>query len=178
MPVTAKLSRSFYEALGDDVANELVEWFNQVDATYRSELKALNELNFQRFDAKLDQRLAEFKTQIAQQLTQLEVRFEQRFGQLETKVEKRFVRLEAQLEKRLADQDAKLAKGLTDLDAKFEKRLTDLDAKWEARHAALQARVDVALANQSAILTRRMFAFWVGTVVPLAGLLVALHQLG
>jgi hypothetical protein len=27
------------EKLGDDVANELVEWFNLVDATYRLELK-------------------------------------------------------------------------------------------------------------------------------------------
>jgi len=37
MPVTAKLSRMFYERFGDDLTNELVEWFNQVDATYRSE---------------------------------------------------------------------------------------------------------------------------------------------
>jgi len=37
VPVTAKLSRKFYEKLGDDVANELVEWFNLVDATYRSD---------------------------------------------------------------------------------------------------------------------------------------------
>ncbi len=58
MPVTAKLSRKFYERLGDDVANELVEWFNQVDATYRGELRELNELNFTRFDAKLEQRTA------------------------------------------------------------------------------------------------------------------------
>ncbi len=35
MPVTARLSRKFYEKLGDDLANELVEWFNMVDATYR-----------------------------------------------------------------------------------------------------------------------------------------------
>ena len=41
MPVTAKLSRSFYEKLGEDVANELVEWFNQVDATYRTDLREL-----------------------------------------------------------------------------------------------------------------------------------------
>lgn len=33
MPVTAKLSRRFYERLGDDLANELVDWFNAVDAT-------------------------------------------------------------------------------------------------------------------------------------------------
>lgn len=64
MPVTAKLSRRFYEALGDDVANELVEWFNQVDATYRSDLRELNELNFARFDARLEQRLAELRAEL------------------------------------------------------------------------------------------------------------------
>ena len=54
MPVTAKLSKLFYERLGEQVANELVEWFNAVDATYRSDLRELNELNFARFEAKLD----------------------------------------------------------------------------------------------------------------------------
>ena len=29
MPVTAKLSRKFYEKFGDELTNELVEWFNQ-----------------------------------------------------------------------------------------------------------------------------------------------------
>src|SRR2546422_628961 len=32
----------------------LVDWFNRVDATYRTELRELNELNFGRFDAKLE----------------------------------------------------------------------------------------------------------------------------
>ena len=65
MPVTAKLSKKFYDTLGEDIANELVDWFNQVDATYRSELRDLNELNFARFDAKLEQRIAEVKADIA-----------------------------------------------------------------------------------------------------------------
>jgi len=52
--VTAKLSRKFYEKFGDELTNELVEWFNKVDATYRTELRELNELNFGRFDAKLE----------------------------------------------------------------------------------------------------------------------------
>jgi hypothetical protein len=43
------------------VANDLVEWFNAVDLTYRSDLRELNELNFARFDAKLEQRLAELR---------------------------------------------------------------------------------------------------------------------
>jgi len=51
--VTARLSRKFYERFGDDLTNELVEWFNQVDATYRSELREINELNWTRFEAKL-----------------------------------------------------------------------------------------------------------------------------
>ena len=59
MPVTAKLSQESYDTLGDKIANELANWFNQVDATYRSELKDLLEVHFSRFDAKLEQRLAE-----------------------------------------------------------------------------------------------------------------------
>ena len=59
VPVTARLSRRFYDALGDEVANELVEWFNAVDSTYRSDLERINELNFARFDAKVEQRFAE-----------------------------------------------------------------------------------------------------------------------
>lgn len=64
MPVTAKLSRHFYEQLGDDVANELVEWFNAVDATYRAELQALNELNWDRFRAELRGGIAELRAEL------------------------------------------------------------------------------------------------------------------
>ena len=64
MPVTARLSKRFYDRLGEDVANELVEWFNQVDATYKAELRELNELNFARFDAKLAQRIGELRADL------------------------------------------------------------------------------------------------------------------
>jgi hypothetical protein len=117
MPVTAKLSRKFYETLGDDVANELVEWFNLVDATYRTDLRELNELNFARLDAKLEQRIAELRSE-----------FRQALAGLETK-----------LERRLGEQDAKL-----------DRRITEL-IRW-------------------------MFVFWIGTVVPLAGLMVAFSR--
>ena len=74
MPVTAKLSRKFYETLGDEVANELVEWFNQVDATYRGDLRELNELNFARFDAKTEQRFAQSSWDTATTKSHLEGR--------------------------------------------------------------------------------------------------------
>ena len=61
MPVTARLSKRFYDVFGEEVTNELVDWFNAVDATYRADMRELNELNFARFDAKLEQRLAQVK---------------------------------------------------------------------------------------------------------------------
>ena len=64
MPVTARLSKRFYEVLGEDVTNELVDWFNAVDLTYRTDLRELNELNFARFDAKLEQRLVELRSEL------------------------------------------------------------------------------------------------------------------
>lgn len=36
-----------------------MDWLNAVDATYRSDLRELNELNYARFDAKLEPRLGE-----------------------------------------------------------------------------------------------------------------------
>lgn len=76
MPVTAKLSRHFYERLGDEATNELVTWFNSVDLEYRTELKTLNEHNFARFDAKLEQRLAEYDAKWERRFAAIEAKFE------------------------------------------------------------------------------------------------------
>ena len=65
MPVTAKLSRKFYERFGDDLTNELVEWFNQVDASYRSELRETNDLNWACFESRLAQGIAEVRADLA-----------------------------------------------------------------------------------------------------------------
>lgn len=84
-PVTARLSKRFYDRFGEEIANELVDWFNQVDATYRSDLKEINELNFARFDAKVEQRFAQFEVRFAQvevRFAQFEARMERRFGDL------------------------------------------------------------------------------------------------
>jgi len=81
MPVTAKLSQVFYDRLGEQVANELVDWFNAVDATYRGNLQELNELNFARFDAKVEQRLAELRADLRTELARLEATMERRFGE-------------------------------------------------------------------------------------------------
>ena len=110
MPVTAKLSRKFYDKLGDDVANELVEWFNAVDATYRGDLRELNELNFARFDARMEQRLAQSEARMEQRLAQSEARMEQRFAQVEAKMEQRLGQLETRLVTMIQESKADLMK--------------------------------------------------------------------
>jgi hypothetical protein len=147
MPVTAKLSRHFYETFGDEIANELVEWFNQVDSTYRADLRELNELNFARFDAKLEQRVAE-----------LDARFETR------------------LERRLAELETKLKRGLAVLETKLETRLAEFEAKSETRLAGVDAKIELRMNGLRAELIKWMFVFWIGTLAPLAGLVVALTR--
>jgi len=82
MPVTAKLSRKFYETFGDDIANELVEWFNAVDLTYRTQLRELNESNFMRFDARVGQRMAELEARMVDRFTALEARIDREIASL------------------------------------------------------------------------------------------------
>ena len=86
MPVTAKLSQKFYEKFGDDLTNELVDWLNQVDTTYRSNFRELNELNFARFEAKLEQRAAQLDSKIDRRTAQLEAKLDQRTAELRAEV--------------------------------------------------------------------------------------------
>jgi hypothetical protein len=79
MPVTARLSQAFYDRFGEQVTNELVEWFNQVDLTYRTDLRTLNDTNFARFEALLDARFA-----------QADARLERRLGEWDSRIELRF----------------------------------------------------------------------------------------
>ena len=97
MPVTAKLSRKFYEKFGDEVTNELVEWFNLVDATYRSDLRELNELNYARFEAKLEQRIAELRAEMQAGFARVDGRMDAGFA----RVDQRLAEFETRLTKRL-----------------------------------------------------------------------------
>jgi hypothetical protein len=71
----AKLSEQFYQRFGHDLVEELVAWLNEMDSGYRNDLRELNELNFLRSDAKLEQQVAElrseFRTALADQRAEL-----------------------------------------------------------------------------------------------------------
>ena len=66
-----------------------LDWFNMVDATYRSELRELNELNYARFDAKLEQRIAELRAEMQVGFATLSSAVDSRLAQLETRLTKR-----------------------------------------------------------------------------------------
>lgn len=51
------------------------------------------------------------------------------------------------------------------------------EARLEKGLAEVRSEIEVRLANQRADLVRWMFMFWVGTIVPLAGLVIALIKL-
>lgn len=79
--------------------------------------------------------------------------------------------------------DARLGKGLSEVRSELDKGLSGVRAELDmglahARsdlHAGL-AGVRAELADQRADLIKWMFIFWAGTVVPLAGLLIALTR--
>lgn len=99
MPVTAKLSKLFYDRLGEEIAQELVDWFNSAD--YSGNWRQLNELTLARFDAKLELRMAHLDARIEQRFSALDAKVEQRIGILETNLRAAIARLEARIETRL-----------------------------------------------------------------------------
>ena len=118
MPVTAKLSQAFYDRLGHQVADEMVEWFNQVDLSYRHDLRELNELNFARFDAKMEQRLADFRADLSERMSQLATSLNERMSQLEVRLGEQMAQLEVRLNERMSQ-----------LEVRFERRLGE-QSRW------------------------------------------------
>lgn len=158
MPVTAKLSRAFYEKFGDDVANDMVDWFNAVDLTYRTELRELNELNFARFDAKVGERLAELRSSIE---ATLRAEMDRRFGTSRAEVDGRFTTLQAQMDDRFAT-----------LHTEMDERFTTLRAELDQRFAKVDQRFEVVLdkiRDAKTSMVKWMFGFWIGTALVILG---------
>jgi hypothetical protein len=151
MPVTAKLSKLFYDRLGEEIATELVNWFNDVDATYRADLRELNELNFARFDAKLEQRTAELDARVDQRTSELDAKIELRAAELRADIG----RLEAKLEQRLAQFGADVQREIHGVETRLGSRIDRLEVTLERR-----------LAEQ----TRWLFGAWAALLIPIIGL--------
>ena len=103
MPVTAKLSKAFYKKLGHGVTDKLVDYLNDVDAAYRKDLRDLNELNFARFDAKLEQRIAELRSTLREELVELRATLRENIAGLRTELKEESADLRTELKGEVAD---------------------------------------------------------------------------
>lgn len=159
MPVTAKLSKLFYDRLGEQITNELVDWFNQVDATYRSDLRELNELNFVRFDAKLEQRVAELQ------------------ANLDVKLDRVAAESTAKIDRVAAELNAKIDRVAAGLNATIDRVAAALNAKMDGVAAELNAKIDLVAAETREVLerglkeqSRWLFVAWASLLIPIIGL--------
>ena len=140
MPITAKFSKAFYDKLGHEIADEMVNWFNQADTVYRTQLRELNDLNYARFEAKLEQ---------------FDAKMDQRFAEQDGKWERRFGELDAKWERRFGESDTKWERRLGDLSAKVDK----LAAIVEAQPHAIQASIQ-----------KWMIVLWATTILAIVGI--------
>lgn len=144
MPVTIKLSQQFYDKLGDEVTNELVNVLNTVDSSYRTELKEINELNFTRFDGRLNQRMAKLENRMSQRMNELENRVNQRISEVE----------------------AKLTMQMTDLESRMTQRMSRL----ELSVSQFEVSITKQLAQYQDRMFRWMLIVWAPTAIATAGL--------
>jgi len=158
VPVTAKLSRKFYDTLGDEVANELVDWLNAVDLSYRSEFRDLFETHFGRFEARL-----------AQQTAELRAEFGARMAALEARLVRQGTELRSEFDAKLGTFDGKLGS----LETRLARQIAELRADVEVK----LAEVRTELSSRETRLVRWMFGFWIGTVFTIVGAAIALQRL-
>jgi len=144
VPVTARLSGKFYERFGDDIANELVEWFNAVDSTYQTQLKEVNDLNWARMQARFDA------------------------------FDARMDAIEARISGRMDDFEARINGRMDAFEAHISGRMDAFEAHISGRMDAFEAHIDARLQKFRSEMLLWMFAFWSATVIPIIGVMLAL----
>ena len=162
MPITVKLSERFYEKFGHDVVGELVDWFNQMDVAYRTDLREMNELNFARFDAKLEQRLAELKADLRQEIAALRTEALTALAALRTEVLTALAALRTDLVAAIGAQGSDLTKTGGELRTEMADLRTEM------------ATLRTEMAAQRAELIKWIVGCGLGAVTVLGGLMFTL----
>ena len=140
MPVTAKLSRKFYERLGDDIASELVDWFNAVDLTYQTQLRELNDLNWERFKSHLDSALgiskaehqgemAGFRQEIHSEFAEFREGVRSEFVDFREGVRSEMTQFREEIRPEIAELRQEILSGIADLRVDFRAEQNKL-LKW------------------------------------------------
>jgi DNA anti-recombination protein RmuC len=157
MPVTAGLVIKLRDALGEEAANDLISWIGEAE--------------------KLEGRLVELRAGIREDLAhgwataRQEVSGE--FARLRQEMNEGLAAVRQEMARELASVRQEMNEGLAAVRQEMARELANVRQETAERIAVVQ----VQLAGQRADLIRWMFIFWAGTVIPLAGLIVALQSL-
>ena len=160
MAITARLSYRLHQTLGDEAAEDLVNWMQQVDAQ-RAELRELNELNFARIDARLAELatradVTELRRTIQADLAELRQEMESRFAEARQETQSDFAKVREETQVRFAEGDGKVAA------LREEIRVGFSDLRREMAH--LETRLERRIGD----LITWSFVFWVGAVGAIA----------
>ena len=113
VPVTAKLSKRFYEQLGDDVATELVNWFNAVDTDYRGQLERMNDLNWERFKGQLSAIAASMHAELQNEIGKLRAEMYAELGKLRSEMHAELGKFRAEMHAELGNLRSEMHVALT-----------------------------------------------------------------
>ena len=72
--------------MGGDVVNELVDWLNTVDLTYRSELKEHNEINLRRVEAVIRSEMGKVESKIGKVETKIDIKISALRGEMKVEI--------------------------------------------------------------------------------------------
>ncbi len=101
MPAPVKFSEKFYRTFGHDIVDELADWLGNMDLTYRTELRDLNDRNVARFESVLGRRIGEVRTEFRQEIGKARAELQREIGELRSEMKAGFAELESRLGMRL-----------------------------------------------------------------------------
>ena len=148
MPITIKLSKAFYDAVGEQAANELVDWLNTVDKSAHSEISETMDRAMVRLEARLDKGIADLRSE----LNAFRSEFTYALGELRSETR------DSQSALRSETRDSQGA-----LRSELKGEITDQISIVRGEIASMRAE-----------LLKWMFIFWIGSVATWVGLSLTL----
>ena len=168
MAITARLSSKLRQTLGDEAAEDLVNWMQQVDAQ-RAELRELNELNFARVDA----RFAEAREATRADLAELRQAMQADLSELREEMKAGFAELRQDSQADLAELRQVMQADRADLRQGRQADRSELREEMKAGFAELRqemSQLETRLERRIGDLIKWSFVFWVGAVGAIAAL--------
>jgi Skp family chaperone for outer membrane proteins len=166
VPVTAKLSRKFYEQFGDEIVGELVDWFNSVDATYQTQLREMNELNWERFKATLEGETASLRAELRAEMQSLA-------SELRAEMQSMASELRAEMH----SMESKLRAEMHSMESKLRAEMHSMESRLREEMQTIASQLRVEMHAMRADLLKWMFIYWSGSIITLGGLMFALLRL-